>query len=77
MLMYIFLAFIAYLLFRLVFDFIIPVYRTTKQVKKSFREMHRKMHGQSNGDTEYTDTNSTQKTKKPLGDYIDFEEVKD
>jgi hypothetical protein len=70
-----FLAFIAYVLFRLVFDFIIPIYRTTKQVKKSFREMRQKMNEPSNGTTPH-ETNAPKK-KEPVGDYIDFEDVKD
>lgn len=76
---YIFFAFIAYRLFRLIIDFIIPVYRTTKRVKQSFREMKQKMQEQANGPAQRPSTNSNgnPKKKEPMGDYIDFEEVKD
>lgn len=79
MLTFLFLAFVGYLLFRLVFDFIIPIYRTTKKVKESFQEMKQKMNEQTNGNPSQTSshTNSDKKKKQPLGDYIDFEEVKD
>jgi hypothetical protein len=66
------------MLYKLVFDFIIPVYRTTRRVKKGFREMNERMRQQAEG---FNPQNaSTQKPKteesKP-GEYIDFEEVKD
>ena len=78
MLSFIFFAFIAYLVFRLVFDFVLPVYRTTRQVKKSFREMHQKMQEQQNGPSNASQqARSTKKKKEPSGDYLDFEEVKD
>lgn len=66
------------MLYKLVFDFIIPVYRTTKQVKKGFREMNERMR-QAEG---FPPQNNSQ-TQKPRaeesrpGEYIDFEEVKD
>jgi len=73
-----FYGFLVYLLYRLVFHFIIPVYRTTKQVKKGFREMQEKMYQQNN--QPFSDNSSTTKTKstgdKQMGDYIDFEEIK-
>ena len=69
-----FYGFLIYLLYRLVFHFILPIYRTTKQVKKGFRDMQDQMkqHTEPQGQPK-----STQ--KKPgatkVGDYIDFEEV--
>ena len=47
MLTFIFFAFVAYLLFKLIVDFVIPIYKTTQRVKKGFREMHQKMNGHS------------------------------
>ena len=75
---FLFFAFLAYLLFRLVFDFILPIYRTTKKVKRTFREMNERMQQQnhSNGPQQETPKQAPQK-KTTLGDYIDFEEVKD
>ncbi|MBL0145918.1 MAG: hypothetical protein IPP48_09285 [Chitinophagaceae bacterium] len=60
------------------FEFIIPVYNTTTQVKKKVGEMQQKMHEQmqqqQNG---YNATTPKQPAEKPKrDDYIDFEEVK-
>jgi hypothetical protein len=77
---FLFLAFIAYLVFRLVFDFIIPIYRTTKRVRKSFRDMQEHMnggtspYGQQENDSKQNQSNPT---TGGIGEYIDFEEIKD
>ena len=70
-------VFLLYLLYKLRFDFIIPIYRTTKQVKKGFREMHERMNDQMNQQQGFQNPTSTTKAKseKP-GEYIDFEEIK-
>ena len=72
-----FYGFLLYLLYRLVFHFIIPIYKTTKQVKKSFRQMQEQMHQQSN--EQYSQAQAS-KTKPDhdtkAGEYIDFEEIK-
>lgn len=77
-----------YLLYKLIFDFIIPVYETTKQVNKKMGEMQRNMNEhfnqsagfreQSAGSGAQTQANtSTEKAAKPAkADYIEFEEVK-
>ena len=73
---FLFFAFLAYLLFRLVFNFIIPIYKTTKKVKRTFREMNERMNQQSSN-TAPPRNNPSSSKKSPSGDYIDFEEVKD
>ncbi|MDH7463550.1 DUF4834 family protein [Chitinophagaceae bacterium 26-R-25] len=89
---FIFWAIGLYILYKLVFDFIIPVARTTQTVRKQFRTMQEQMNGQGRGFNEYyNQTNSSQSSEnnsgfsvnerhsKPVGDkedYIDFEEVK-
>lgn len=89
---YLFYAFLIYLAYRLIFHFIIPIYKTTKQVKKQFSEMSARMnrsdgHGQMqdymNQQASYANaqenghTDTNASTKKDQpGDYIDFEEVK-
>jgi len=84
MLRYLLYAFLIYLAYRLIFHFIIPVYKTTKQVKKQFREMHGRMEDQMNQQSSYVrasednqpiTTNASTK-KEQAGDYIDFEELK-
>ena len=77
---FLFFAFLAYVLFKLVVNFIIPIYQTTKKVKKSFREMQEKMQEQQSGyynGAQPSPNGSAKKDQQPLGDYIDFEEVKE
>ena len=78
MLRFLFYAFLIYLAYRLVFHFIIPVYKTTRQVKKQFREMHSRMEDQMNQyqPNQQSPTPQTENKKEQVGDYIDFEEVK-
>ena len=76
MLRYLFYIFLAYMLYQLVFKFIIPLYRTTRQVKKGFREMQERMNQQAGPNFQSTQSQPADK-KGVGGDYIDFEEVKD
>lgn len=76
-----FYGFLFYLLYRLVFNFILPIYRTTKQVKRSFREMHEQMNQQQQYPGNGAETQAQQNKGKNLntdniGEYIDYEEVK-
>jgi sortase (surface protein transpeptidase) len=75
---YVFYAILIYLAYRLVFHFIIPIYKTSKQVKKQFREMHQRMQDQANQQQSYQQTSTPQPEpkKQQSGDYIDFEELK-
>jgi hypothetical protein len=77
---FLFLAFIAYLVFRLVFDFILPIYRTTKRVRKGFREMQERMNGHTEQHQQrenYPGQDQNNNNKGGVGEYIDFEEIKD
>ena len=78
MLRYLLYAFLIYLAYRLVFHFIIPVYKTTRQVKKQFREMHNRMqdHMSQQPPHQQPATPVTENKKQQAGDYIDFEELK-
>ena len=78
MLRYLFYAFLIYLAYRLVFHFIIPIYKTTRQVKKQFREMNSRMKDHINQQQGYQHTPGPepQAKKEQAGDYIDFEELK-
>jgi hypothetical protein len=70
--------FVLYLLYKLVFDFIIPIYQATKQVKQKVNEMHRNVNEQMNQQqhNQYTAAPQEPQPKKKSDDYIDFEEVK-
>jgi len=74
---FLFYFFLTYLLYRLIFNFILPIYRTTKKVRKGFRDMQEKMNQQQNASD--ADPNMAE-DKKPnlnnVGEYIDFEDVK-
>lgn len=78
MLRYLLYALLIYLAYRLVFHFIIPIYKTTKQVKKQFREMHSRMEDNINQQqaNQQTMPPKQEDKKAQAGDYIDFEEVK-
>jgi hypothetical protein len=81
MLRLIFWIFIIYSLYRLIFDFIIPVSRTTKHVKQKFRDvqqMQEEMLRRQQQQQQQAQQQTTQVTPKPSkDDYIDFEEVKE
>jgi membrane-anchored glycerophosphoryl diester phosphodiesterase (GDPDase) len=75
---FLFWAFIIYLAYRLVFGLILPIYKTTRQVKKGFREMSERMKQHQEGYTQKTTVSQpSKKGKDEHADYIDFEEVKD
>ena len=72
-------AFLIYLLYRLIFHFIIPIYKTTKQVKGQFKDMQSRMQEQMNKQEQSFQSATTNKTETPKeksSDNIDFEEVK-
>ena len=73
--------FLFYLLYKLVFDFIIPVYNASKKMKEQVNQMQQKMREQQNQQPvrEETFVNNRAKTATSKGsakDYIEFEEVK-
>lgn len=70
----------AIILYKLIFNFIIPVYRTSRDIKRRFREMHQQMNDNVSGFNNQQGNVGQQRQeapKKPADkDYIDFEEVK-
>jgi type II secretory pathway component PulM len=77
MLKILFELFVLYLLYKLIFEFIIPLSQTTKQVKQKMNEMHHtmneKMKQQNNS---FNTAEKNNNTKKTSSDYIDYEEIK-
>lgn len=71
-------AFLIYLLYKIVFDFIIPVYKTSQHLKKGFRQAHERMSEQMNTTKQYSASPSkkTNAPKRNTDDYIEFEEIK-
>lgn len=80
---YLLYALLIYLLYRFIFHFIVPVLKTTKQVKNQFRDIHSRMQENMNQNP-YSANPKEMKTEKSKyssskgqgPDYIDFEEVK-
>lgn len=71
-----------YILYKLIFDFIIPIYQTSKKVKKQFGEMHNKMQDQMNkfnAQQSASGKTAADNIKQPgyKEEYIDYEEIKD
>ncbi len=74
MLLFLFYFFLAYMAYQLIVNFILPLYRTTRQVRRSFRDMQSRMNGQPSAQQPQQ---TPKQSQKPVGDYIDFEEVKE
>ncbi|MER3499171.1 MAG: hypothetical protein C4308_11335 [Chitinophagaceae bacterium] len=71
--------FLAYLAYQFIFRFIIPVARTTREIKKGFRNMQQKMDefsAQQQNSNSSTHTNSSKTSGEKGGEYIEFEEIK-
>lgn len=77
---------IIYIIYKVIFSFIIPVYNTTKQVKSKVSEMQQRMsqqqqmyqqqqYAQQQQQRQYEE-NRAAKAKAVEEDYIDYEEVK-
>lgn len=72
-----FIAIAFYLAYRLVFDLILPVYKTTKHMKQQFSNMHDQTRQQHNNAQQQNTHKTSAHTSKPkAGEYIDFEETK-
>ena len=79
-------GFLIYLLYKLVFNVVIPVRKGVKTVRQNMEEMQRKMaeaQGQNANYSGFTSQNAPKEapkvTKDPVkkdADYIDFEELK-
>lgn len=71
--------FVIYIVYKLIFEFIIPVYNTTRHVKQKMNDMHERMQ-QNQGspvNDSYSNVQSSATPKKPAHeDYIDYEEIK-
>ncbi len=74
--------FALYILYKIIFDFIIPIAKTTKEVKKQFNDINTQMkekmnqqeNAQQNATNNFTSSNSSAAAKND--DYIEFEEIK-
>lgn len=66
--------FVLYIIYKFVFELILPVYNTTKHIKKKMNEMNDHLETQQSKQS-FSSTNS-EKKKDTGHDYIDYEEIK-
>ncbi len=77
----VFQLFVIYILYKFIFEFIIPVYKTTKQVKQKMNAMQERMDQQNQSPAPEQPYSGRQQAntaaRRPAAeDYIDYEEVK-
>ena len=69
-----------YILYKVVFDLVIPIFRTTQKIRRQFGDIQQHMQDQmnatQNGQSRQTATPAAPQQNR-TGDYIDFEEVKE
>lgn len=66
-----------YFLYRLVFDFIIPIYRSSKKVHEHMKTMQQRMDDHLRRERQQDQTSEpTARPPVKKGEYIDYEEVK-
>jgi hypothetical protein len=76
MLRFILYAFLLYILYKLVFDFIIPVAGATRRIRKQFDQAREQMEQQQKQNKQQTGKPAENVTHG-IGDYIEFEEIKE
>ena len=74
----VFYAILVYLVYKLVFNFIMPVSQVSRQIKEQFRNVHETMQEQAkqSRQQEAPDPVKRPDTTRRADDYIDFEEIK-
>jgi hypothetical protein len=82
------LGIVLYLLYKFVFNFFLPIFRTTKHVRQQFKNMQENANAQDPNNpfrrsyTQQSGPGPTPKRPEPsssrntMGEYIDFEEIK-
>ena len=71
--------FVIYILYKFIFEFIIPVYNTTRQVKQKMADMNQRMQqnqGTSANQQFSTPQSHAEPKRPPSEDYIEYEELK-
>lgn len=69
---------LGWVLYKVIFDFIIPVYRSTSHIRRQVRDIQDQMRNQQQPTPPPPPQPQPNKSKpvRDEGDYIDFEEVK-
>jgi Sec-independent protein translocase protein TatA len=76
MLRFIFYAFLLYIGYKLVFDFIIPVVSTTRRIRKQFNQAREQMEQQQQQQQYQQQGEKPENVTNGIGEYIEFEEIK-
>lgn len=75
MIEWLFAFLIFYLLYKLIFDFILPVSRASSQIRNRMNQMNQQQ--QNHYNSSQTNASSQQtKSRPPADEYIDYEEIK-
>lgn len=71
-------VFILWLLYKVIFEFIVPLFQSARQFRNKVQEAQRRMEGfQSSSQSSQTQRESSVPKSSPdEGEYIDFEEVR-
>jgi len=76
---FIFYALLAYLLYKLIFSFIIPIFLTSKKMKEQFNKAKQQMedqYHQQSGQQQDAGQQKTSNGSAKIGEYIEFEEIR-
>jgi len=73
MIKWLFTFLVVYLLYKLIFDFIIPVSRASAQMRNKINQMQQQQQQQQSANYQKS---SDIHVRPPAEDYIDFEEIK-
>ncbi|GAC1425324.1 MAG: hypothetical protein NVSMB7_01590 [Chitinophagaceae bacterium] len=67
-----------YIIYKVLFELVIPVFRATQKIRQQFGAMQEQGNSTQNGYSNQPKSSAPAEQKKPVkaGDYIDFEEVK-
>jgi len=79
MLRFLLYFFLIYLAYQFIFRFLIPVFKTTQRVRKDVHAMNDRMNefAKTQRETASAESKSPDRSpKEPIGDYIDFEDIK-
>ena len=72
----IFFAILFYLAYRFLFDLLVPVYKTTKHVRKQFNDMNNQARANQQFQQQQEPVQRPPQGPSKVGEYIDFEEIK-
>jgi hypothetical protein len=73
-------GFLVYFLYKVLFELILPVFNTTRKMRKDFKNMQGRMNdfmkNQQQDNNKQNKSGEFPEAKNKSGDYIEFEEVK-